>query len=107
MIRVVRACSGRTLLVSRSDVLCGLGPAPLSPQIKGRSFFHVHILHLSFAKVNKLKPLVPFVLSLFSKELPLIFDLFYFPLLILLASFRVCSFTNPICRVRRCEEMEI
>lgn len=76
-----------SLLVSGPDVLCGLCPAPLFPQIKGRLFFHFHILRLSFAEVNKLKPLVPFVLSLFSKELPLIIDLFYFPLLILPPSF--------------------
>lgn len=76
-----------SLLVSGYDVLCGLYPAPLFPQIKGRLFFHFHILHLSFAKVNKLKSLVSFVLTLFSKELPLIIDLFYFPLLILPTSF--------------------
>lgn len=48
------------------------GYTQLSPQIKGRLFFHFHILYLSFAEVNKLKPLVPFALSLFSEEQPLI-----------------------------------
>lgn len=80
--------SESSLLVSGSAVLCRLDPAPLSPQIKGRLFFHFHILHLSSVEVNKLKPLVPFVLSLFSKELPLIIDLFYFPWLILPPSFQ-------------------
>lgn len=49
---------------------CGAASGSASPRVKGRLVFH--ILHLSFAEVNKWKLPVPFAISLFSKELPLI-----------------------------------